>query len=252
MRGLLAILGLLVFGLARAASPHAALQDAGAPRPHARPALVVVTPGLPRAATLPWTDALEEQGLDAWTFAVSPRGQDVDAVLAELREAWAALGGGREQPVALAHGYGGVLLLLAGLDPAALVLVGTPLAAHPVAVQVVAPEGPVAERWPMDSALLGGLPVEPYSGELGRAYAGWAVRMPPLAPPGCPTLLVASNLDPVAPPELVRLPSAGWPQRSWRRAGLLGLDPREPSHAELLRDPALARELARFAAGEAR
>lgn len=243
------LLTLFLLGLGDAGGP---LRDAGRPAPGAPPALVVITPGLPATAALGWVEALEAQGLDAFTFQLPPRGQSVEEVVLALRAAGQALGAARGRPVVLAHGYGGVFALLAQVDAAALVLVGTPLGPHPVPVLTQAPAGPVAEAWPFDAALLGGLPVEPYSGALGRAYAAWAVEMPPLPVPPCPALLVASGLDPVAPPELVRLPSAGWPQRTWRRAGLLALDPEEPTHAGLLRDPELARELARFAAGHAR
>lgn len=239
----------LLAPLALAEAPAAwQLEDAGRSAPEARVVLVVVTPGVPLSAYLPWVEAIEEAGMDAWTLRFSSRGQGVEDITAGLQEAYSGLTEARGSVAVAAHGYAGVFTLLAALSPARLALVATPLAPHPVPVQVDAEPTLVAERLPWDPSLLGPLPAEPYSGELAAAYARWASELPALPPPTCPTLLVASTLDPVAPPELVRTPSAAWPDRTWARTGPLSMEPTEPTHAELLSDPERARVVARFLA----
>ncbi|MCB9742066.1 MAG: hypothetical protein H6741_09295 [Alphaproteobacteria bacterium] len=232
-----------------AAEPRVILSDAGRADPSARPVLVVVTPGVPVSAYLPWIRAIEDAGLDAWTVHAPSRGQGVDELVEGIAAAHARLSEQRGEVALAAHGYGGVLALMAEPHAARVALVAVPLAPHPVPVQVEVDGSPVAERLPWDPALLGDMPAEPYSGLLAQAYAGWASELPPLAPPGCPSLLVASTADPVAPPELVRLPSLGWEDRTWLRRGPLSLEETEdPSHADLLLAPEAARELARFLA----
>lgn len=241
---------LILITAALAQSPGVTLLDAGKAMPEARPALVLVTPGVPVSAYEVWVNAVEREGLDAWTLSFEPGEQGPDEVVAEVSGAFATLAQGRPTPVVLAHGYGGVFALLAEIEPSRLILVGTPLAAQPVAVQVRPEPGARASALPWDPELLGELPAAPYSGALSRAYAGWATEFPAYKAPSCPTLLVASTRDPVAPPEVVRLPSQGWPARTWVRPGPLRYDTHDLSHAELLSDPDLARQVARFAAEE--
>lgn len=243
----------LILATASAADPPPwRLTDAGRALPEARPALVVVTPGVPHSAYLTWIEALEQEGLDAWTLQLPARARQVEDVTAGVGAAFAALSEGRPTPVIAAHGYGGVFVLLAEVQPAALALVGTPLAAQPVPVLVDTDAPLVAESLPWDPDLLGGLPTEPYAGSLAAAYARWATEFPAYHPPQAPALLIASGIDPVAPPEVVRLPSQGWPDRQWWRAGPLGMEPADPTHAQLLSDPEIARRVARFLAQEAR
>lgn len=242
---------LILIGAALAQAPaNGTLVDAGQAMPSARPALILVTPGVPVDAYLVWIDAVESAGLDAWTLRFQPGAQTVEEVVLGVRAGFAALSLDRETPALLAHGYGGVFALLAELQPARMALVATPLAAQPVAVRVRPEPGALATTLPWDPALLGALPAEPYSGALGRAYADWATQFPSYNPPSCPTLLVASTLDPVAPPEVVRLPSQSWPDRAWVRPGPLRYDAKDPTHAELLSDPDIARLMAKFLAEE--
>lgn len=241
---------LILITAALAQAPGATLLDAGKALPKARPALLLVTPGVPVQAYDVWVSAVERDGLDAWTLSFEPGEQSVDEVVAGVSESFAALAQDRQTPVVLAHGYGGVFALLAEIEPSRLILVGTPLAAQPVAVDVRAEPSAQAQALPWDPALLGELPTAPFSGALSRAYAGWASEFPTYKAPVCPTLLVASTRDPVAPPEVVRLPSQSWPARTWLRPGPLNYDTHDPSHAELLSDPDLSRQLAKFAAEE--
>lgn len=237
---------LALFGAVAFAAPTPTLTDAGRARPDARPALVVVTPGVSPTAYTVWVEAVEDAGLDAWLVTFPGVSWTLDDAVAGLGGAFDAVALGREVPVVAAHGYAGVLVLLAGVQPAALALVGAPLGPQPVPVLTRPPVGGAALGLPWAPELLGPLPVEPTSGALGRAYAAWAVSLPDYAPPRCPTLVVASGIDPVAPPEVVRLPSQSWPDRRWLRVGMLGLDPKELTHGELLTDPDLAAELAAF------
>jgi hypothetical protein len=237
---------LALFGAVAFATPTPTLIDAGRARPEARPALLVVTPGVSPAAYDVWIDTIEDAGLDAWIVAFPGVTWTVDTAVAGLTKAFATLAQGREAPVVAAHGYAGVLVLLAPIEPAALALVGTPLGPQPVAVRTQPPPGDAALGLPWAPELLGPLDVEPTSGALGRAYAAWAVSLPDYATPRCRTLVVASGIDPVAPPEVVRLPSQTWPDRRWARVGMLGLDPEELTHGELLSDAALAADVAAF------
>ena len=238
---LLASLGAVAF-----AAPTPTLTDAGRALPDRRPALVVVTPGVSPAAYDVWVAAIEDAGLDAWIVTFPGVTWTVDTAVAGVEEAFTAVAKGREAPVVAAHGYAGVLVLLAPIEPAALALVGTPLGPQPVVVLTQPPPGDATLGLPWAPELLGPLAVEPTSGELGRAYAAWAVSIPDYAPPRCRSLVVASGIDPVAPPEVVRLPSQSWPDRRWMRVGMLGLDPKELPHGELLSDAALAAEIAAF------
>ena len=208
-------------------------------------ALVVVTPGVQAEAYLGWTDALEEQGLDAWIVRFPAPTQTVEAVTSGVAQAYATLSADREVVVA-AHGYGGTFVLLSGIAPTRMALVGTPLGPHAAPLAMGDPPKVVAEGLPCP--LVGDLPLEPYAAEIGLAYRAWTAEYPAYSPPTAPTLLVSSGLDCVAPPETVRLPSQGWADRHWERAGLLGLDLDEPDHAALLRDEHLAHRVARFLA----
>lgn len=241
-------MGMLLAALCAAAlaAPSPTLTDAGRARPDARPALIVVTPGVSPAAYDLWIDAVEDVGLDAWLVVFPGVNWTVDTAVAGVGEAFATLAQGREAPVIAAHGYAGVLVLLAALEPAALALVGVPLGPQPITVLTRPPLGGAARGLPWAPELLGPLAVETTSGDLGRAYAAWAVGMPDYAPPRCRTLVVASGIDPIAPPEVVRLPSQAWPDRRWMRVGMLGLDPKELTHGELLSDADLAAEVAAF------
>ena len=218
--------------------PAATLEDVGVSRPKNR-TLIVVTPGVDPVAYAEWADVLERRGLDVWLLHFGPDDLPGHAPH-EVSAAAEALGPLR----VAAHGYGGVLVLASGITPERLVLVGTPLAAH-----VVVPELPPAEvgiGWP--EAWTGPLPPAPVHPEMQAAYRSWLLTMPDFATPTCPTLLIGANLDVVAPPETMRLPSVDWPARTWERVGPLSMETRDPLHAELLSGASVARRVARFLA----
>ncbi|MCP4805610.1 MAG: hypothetical protein GY913_10940 [Proteobacteria bacterium] len=222
------------------------LVDVGADVPGTQ-AIIVATPGVPGEAYLPWVDVFEQGGLNAWLLELPPRDQSVEQAVTELDAALSHIEG---DWVVAAHGYAGVLLLLAEPHAARMALVGTPLAAHVATPRLRDPGSVVSEGLPFDPALLGDLPGEPYSGHLGTAYAVWATDFPDYRAPQIPTLVVGSNIDPVAPPEITRLPSLDWTAREWHRAGMLGVAEEDLSHAELLSHPRTARMVGRFLADE--
>ena len=204
-------------------------------------ALVVVTPGVQAEAYLGWAEALEDAGLDAWLVRFPASTQSVESVTEGVRQAYEQLS--RDRPVVVAaHGYGGTFVLLSGIQPQRMALIGTPLGPQAAAL-VMGPEPKVvSELLPCTT----GLPMEPYSAELGLAYRAWTTDFPSYQAPLGHTLLIASGLDCVAPPETVRLPSQTWPHRTWERTGKLGLDLGELDHADLLADERLADRIARW------
>lgn len=218
----------------------AGLTDAG--RPVAGPpVLIPVTPGVAPEGYGTWVQAIERRGLDAWLFEAEPD-WGPDRVRLELAAAAQTLEQRGPLRVA-AHGWGGVFALSAGVEAERWALVGVPLAPQAAA-------GPLGgERWPWPDELLGGLPEAPVDDEVLSAYRRWVSAPPPLEVPEGPVLLLASNLDAVAPPEIVRLPSRGWPQRTWERSGRLALSGADPLHAELLSDARTARRVADFLGG---
>ena len=218
------------------------LTDAGAENP-GPPVVIVCTPGVPGEAYLPWVEGFEELGLDAWTLELPPKNQTAEQAADELATALAEI---QDDYAIAAHGYAGVLVLLAAPSATRMALVGTPLAAQVATPRLRDPGGVVSQGMPFEDDLLGGLPGEPYSGQLGTAYATWAEAFPEYAPPTVHTLVVASNIDPIAPPEITRLPSLGWPDREWHRAGMLGVAEQDLTHAELLTHPRTIRMIGRF------
>ena len=166
----------------------------------------------------------------------------MDAAAADLS---AAVGGlGTRRWVLAAHGYGGVLALMAEVKPDRMALVATPLAPQVTKISLPAPTRQEGLPWPQ--AWIGDLPATWLSREMGLAYVSLVGEMPSYAVPVCPTWLMASGSDPVAPPETVRLASMEWPQRTWRRSGILSLSGSELLHAGLLLNPDIAREMAAF------
>ncbi|MEE2750676.1 MAG: hypothetical protein VX519_04555 [Myxococcota bacterium] len=237
-------LGLLVATL-HAAEGTYEVRNLGEVLEKAPVALVVTTPGVAVEAYLGWVDALESEGFDArlLVFPASLRGWD--AGVAGVKSAVADLG--TQEWVLAAHGYGGVLALMAGVQPERLALIATPLA--PQVTKLSVPELSEQQGLPWPQSWIGELPVTWLSPEMGQAYLSLARVMPSYAPPVCPTWLVASGSDPIAPPETVRLASVGWPQRTWHRAGILSLSGSEFQHADLLLDAGLAREMSEFLSG---
>lgn len=224
------------------------LSDAGSSASKGTIALVVVTPGVKAEAYQGWVEALEDEGLDAWMLRFPAQGQDARVVRSAIEAAAQELTSGGRPLVVAAHGLGGVFVLQAEIQPQRMALVGTPLAAQAVPVRTQPLSAVVQEGLPFPPVLLGPLPQEPLSASLARDYLLWMKHGPELQAPRWPTLLVASGLDLVAPPEVVRLPSQEWSARSWSRSGPLGLEGRELRHGELLSDPSVAQQVAEFLA----
>jgi hypothetical protein len=236
------LLGLLV-GLLLSwawASPVAELRNPGRVDPNAPAALVVTTPGVAPGAYMNWVEALEGAGFDAQllVFGVGSLQDTVDGI----RHTTAAL---EERGYVLAaHGYGGVLALLAHPNPRRLALAATPLGPQVADIRWPAQVPSVGLPWPQD--WIGSLEGAPLAPELARTYRAWAGVFPEIPVPQVPTWLASSGRDPVAPPETVRIPSVDWPNRTWKRVGPLSLDSRELTHGEMLTDENLARDLAKF------
>ena len=240
---------LTIVNAALAGPAHAVLRDVGHPSAEprqGRAAVLVATPCVAPEALLPWGEALEEAGVDAWILSFEARNQSPEELVLGLQEALRWFGD--RELVLGAHGYAGVLVLMAETPAKRVALVGTPLAAQVVPPQTQAPSEVVSEGLPYPPELLGELPTEPCSGKLGHAYAQWATDFPSYPVPQQPVLVIASNIDPVAPPESVRLPSLDWPDRAWHRAGMLGVGLEDPTHAALLTDERVEGMVVRFLA----
>ena len=146
--------------------------------------------------------------------------------------------------VLAAHGYGGVLALLAHPKPRRTALVATPLGAQVADIRWHTEAPPEGLPWPKN--WIGSVEGAPLDPSLARTYRSWASEFPDLPVPQVPAFLASSGRDPVAPPETVRIPSAEWPHRTWKRVGPLSMDPKELTHVEMLTDSDLARDMARF------
>jgi hypothetical protein len=235
-------LGLLV-GLVLSwawASPVGELRNPGRVDPDAPVALVVTTPGVAPSAYMNWVEALEDTGFDA-QLLVFEAGSLQD-IVDGIRSTTSALEG--RGYVLAAHGYGGVLALLAHPNPQRLALVATPLGPQLADIRWPAEMPAVGLPWP--KAWIGSLEGAPLDPGLAQTYRSWATEFPEIPVPQVPTWLASSGRDPVAPPETVRIPSTDWPNRSWKRVGPLSLDARELTHGEMLTDGNLARDLAKF------
>lgn len=241
---------MLVALLTPLAAAGPVLVDAGRPVADAPVALIVTTPCVDPTAYLGWTETLEGHGFDAWWAVLPAAGQDPAGAAAELETAALALAAERGPLVVAAHGYGGVLALMAELPATRWALVGTPLGPHVAPVIAQAPDGPVAEGLPWPESVVGTLAGALCSGNLSRAYVSWATAFPAVTVPTTPVLVLASDLDAVAPPETVRNPSLDWPDRTWHRIGLQSLSLHDPSHADLLADVHVAERVADFLAAD--
>lgn len=240
--------------------------------------LIVVTPGFPADSHQNLVRVLERHGLDAWTLAFPLAAQNPEQMVgAQIPTALAELRGVGNRKVALVgHGLGGRLAAQAVASgaalPDALALLGVPL---DLAVQGDRPLDVVAwlaslpvpdaavDLAPLSAASWKDLPVlplllgeplpalEPVSGAWLRSLAaevgpGHAVS---LANAPCPVWEGTSPRDNLAPPETAR---GGLGDGVFVRFGYLRLDPREPDHLGLLRDPIPARVLADWTAATLR
>ena len=201
--------------------------------------VVVPTPGMTREATLTWELYLEEEGFDVWYLDLK---SEIDT-----EQAWVE-GIQRIDTVfqdsdyhVLAHGYGARFVAQANPAARSLVLVGAPLGPqlNPTVASVPSEEV-VVDALPWPSALLGPLPMRPYSAKLARAYVDIGRRSAVLDPQA-PVVLLASGGDVVAPPECVRLPTQTWTDRLFVR--LDGFSFSQKLHGELLTDPGVLRQI---------
>jgi hypothetical protein len=222
------------------ASPAGDLANPGRIDPDAPVALIVTTPGIAPSAYMQWVEALEDAGFDAKLLVFEA--DSLQDIVDEIRRTTAALEG--PGYVLAAHGYGGVLALLAHPNPRRLALVATPLGPQVADIRWPGEIPSMGLPWP--KTWIGSIEDAPLDPVLARTYRSWAVEFPEFTPPQMPTYLASSGRDPVAPPETVRLPSADWPRRTWKRVGPLSLDPHELTHAEMLTDASLARDMAKF------
>ncbi|MCB9780730.1 MAG: hypothetical protein H6742_19335 [Alphaproteobacteria bacterium] len=248
---LLPLLTLFAVSAADAAVPV----DVGRPMPPGTPvALVVESPGLARAAHQALFDALEAEGLDAWTVTLPSPDP------AELADARAAL---PPDLVLVGHGIGGAWAAAsaAAAPPRALVLLGAPLAppasallddlhARPVPAGGLDLAALTEARWRDRRvlALLLGTPLP----SLGRIDAAWLQALADWTAPvdlralPCPLYVGMGDLDELGQPEAIR----PWLPADARvvRFGRLRMDPTAFDHAALLASPRSTRAAARWLA----
>lgn len=231
---------MLVWIAAAWAQPHT-LEDVGDST--GPTVLIVGTPGVAPLAYLDWIRAIEDQGGDAWLLQFPAREQSPEQIVDAVR---VAAGHVPDLHGVAAHGYAGVFTLLADLTVERLALVGVPLGPQATPV-VLEPRGAlVADGLPWSPDLLGPLPQVPLSGAVAAAYAAWTLAPPELPVPQGACLVLASDADVVAPPETVRRPSQGWPDRTFERVGFMSGDPADPTHGALLTHARAAQLVARF------
>lgn len=214
------------------------LVDVGIQAPK-RPRVVVVdTPGVARGAFLFWEQSLEEAGFDAWRIAFSAevdRPEKLLAAMRELDELWVA-----QSYSVLAHGYGARWVVDADLHAEKMILVGAPLGPQLMRTLASVSSRPVQDGLPWPGELLGSLEQEPLALPLAQAYLDFATGLPAIDPVA-PVMIFASGRDVVGPPECNRLPSQNWSDREFFRIDSFSFQ--EPSHGDLLRDPALLRKI---------
>ncbi len=253
---------LMLAAAVQAAAPEG-LRDAGRPMPPGTPvALVVLSPGLRDDASQPLVDALEAEGIDAWTLSPPLHAQDPTRLLGVvLPAARAALPG--DGHALVGHGLGGTLAARAALDdpPLALALLGAPLRFPRSALTTWMLSLPI----PDDGLDLATVPDAPWRGQpalpllLGqplppmtrvsaawlRGLATWADDDQPLdlRDADFPVWVGVGDLDELAPPEVVRPYLA--PDTAFVRFGYLRLDPRPYRSVDLLVDPRPTRTMAR-------
>ena len=209
----------------------------------AEPAVVVVTPGVAPDAYDGWVAALHRRGMDVHLATLDPTVGPEEAIHGlhlALEERAAELGPLR----VAAHGYGGLLTVLSGFEAHRLALVATPLAPQLVPVGAVPGEAGL----PWSDELVGTYTPAPLHPDLSAAYAAWAAELPRYHVPTCPVFVASGNLDVMAPPEVVRLPSESWPDRTWERLGFLALEPDLP-HMDVLGQQGVTARVARFLGG---
>ena len=184
------------------------------------------------SAYFPWADAIEYRGYNAILAKPAVTISTVDQAQAGLRDLVEDHSSDLGDFVAVSHGYGGTLSLLAEIPATGIGLVGAPLGPH--LVPTLPAPAPVFQGLPFPIEQTGGLPTSPVTMNLSSELAGWAQQTPYIPDPIPPVVVIASDADVIAPPESVRLPTTGWSDRVWLREGFLSNI--RSSHADLLLD----------------
>jgi hypothetical protein len=198
-----------------------------------RPVILIVgSPGVNVSAYFPWAEALEHRGYNAIFAKPSPTISSVLQAKEGLRSLGDALSLEVGEYIAVSHGYGGTLSLIAGIPATEFGLIGAPLGPHLVAT--TPGPAPVNQGLPFPTEQTGLVPTAPITTSLSQELAGWAQNTPVIPDPSAPVVTLASDADVIAPPESVRLPTSGWSDRVWLREGFLSNT--RSNHADLLLD----------------
>ncbi len=207
-----------------------------------RPAILIVgSPGVNISAYFTWAESLEYEGYNVVFAKPSPTISSVLQAQEGLREFGDALALELGGFIALSHGYGGTLSIIAEIPATGIGLIGSPLGPHLVAT-TPSPR-PVDQGLPFPNDQTGELPTAPITTSLSRELAGWSENTPVMPDPYAPVVVIASDADVIAPPESVRLPTTDWSDRLWLREGFLSNN--RSSHADLLLDSKSAVEVIR-------
>lgn len=221
------------------------------PETNARPALLVVTPGVDLTAFLPLARALRADGMDVQALVFPAAGQTSADYADAIASAAASL---PDNTVVVSHGLGATLALLAAprLHVDRYVLLAPVLDVSPVAVDAFLADQPVAASLDLShpvewagrdarAVLLG--PELPDLGVVSGPFAaevqGWirAAHVPiDLSHVDRPVWIAVSLGDSVASVEAVVPASRALPERHLVRLGINRMDPQDFTHAEMLAD----------------
>ena len=197
------------------------------------------------SAYFPWAEAIEYRGYNALLAKPAATISTIDQAQSGLRELVEATSSDLGAFMAVSHGYGGTLSLIAEIPATGIGLIGAPLGPH--LVPTTPAPAPVVQGLPFPTEQTGGLPTAPVTPSLSRELAGWAQNAPAIPDPTAPVVVLASDADVIAPPESVRLPTTDWSDRFWLREGFLSN--KRSSHADLLLDTRSAIEVIRALEG---
>jgi alpha-beta hydrolase superfamily lysophospholipase len=220
-----------------------------APQEHARPVLVVVTPGFDEVGFLPLARALVADGDAVHLLVFDCAGQDATRLADEIAEASAAIPGSE---VIVAHGLGATIALMAAprTDASRLVLLAPVLDLQPVEATSFLADQPapaavdlaVPLAWngrSLAEVLLGDHPppLACMPGPFAADVQGWvrAGHVPlALEDIPMPVWMAVSLGDDVATVEAVVPASRRLPHRALVRLGLNRFDPQDYSHGQML------------------
>jgi hypothetical protein len=256
-----ALLGAVLLPARAAAASPSTSRDVGRSFPSKAPrALLVVTPGQDIRESAVFIEAMEAEGVDVFAIAFPVERQRLPDMVHDIQAAVVA-----RAPIALTgHGLGGTIAILAAAEtppdraPAAVAVVGAPLlapqqrlttwlAAKPIPELGLdlSSEAATAATWnglPVLPLLLGGplTSTRPMSADWLATLQSWTAKdwKAPVERVAAPLWAGAGALDNLAPPEAVHpaLPK----DATFVRFGLLHLDPSDPTHLDLLRQPTAA------------